>query len=135
MTPFSVFIILSLFLLIVLLFPLSFRDTTTKRKEAARANDLLNEAEGLLLRGEYDQAHSDFQEAYLLAATINSLLAAEALYGMARICLQQNQQEQAAKHLEEAIASQKTGWGKAKPEFAKLLSSQLEKIRQGQSQQ
>lgn len=94
------------------------------------ANRLLTRAEGEFLTGRKVAAAELFMQAREEARSVrtDSLLVAEACYGLARVAREQGNVLTAQLHLEEALST-RVGWEEAKPEFAKFLERELASLR------
>lgn len=100
-----------------------------RRRSASEADQLLVQAESKMLLGQETEAMILFERAYWKADEAKqTLFASEAMYGLARIQLKRRQFGPAVAYLERALELEKT-WGELKPEFSRLLKSELESAR------
>lgn len=95
---------------------------------AADADDALTEAEVACLRHRFDLARALYDRALKLALPVDALLASEAYYGLARVCMENRQWAEAVTNLENALALRQN-WAVAKDEYARFLEEKLRQAR------
>ncbi|HEY9870522.1 MAG TPA: tetratricopeptide repeat protein [Candidatus Obscuribacterales bacterium] len=99
-----------------------------QREQWINADEMLTRAESKFLVGEFAEAEYLFQSAFLKAEKVDTLLASEALYGIARVRMRHSRFAEAVPILEQALAL-KSSWPVAKPNFEQLLARELERAR------
>ncbi|MBS1994347.1 MAG: hypothetical protein JSS86_06470 [Cyanobacteria bacterium SZAS LIN-2] len=98
------------------------------RRAFEEADRLLMQAEGSMLRGQYDAAFSQYSRVPPLARQSGCILfEAEAYYGMARIHEKNGDLPSARQALESALSS-RADWESEKPNFARLISNMLDDV-------
>jgi hypothetical protein len=124
------------FLIVVLAFVAIFLLVASSRSSPARAqreqwitaDEMLSRAESKFMVGEFSEAEYLFQSAFLKAEEVDTLLASEALYGIARVRMRHSRFADAVPMLEQALTL-KDSWPVAKPNFEQLLAHELERAR------